>query len=74
MSGSWRYRVIRDRDGWHRITEAHTLETGFAWSADPVSAGSNTLDGLREDLQRMLDATNHPVLLEADLEREACGE
>ena len=68
MNGSWRYRVIRDKNGWHRIAEVHKLDNGeVVWTADPINPGSDTLNGLRDDLTRMLQATTKPALEETEL-------
>lgn len=44
-----------------------------AWSQDPIAAHGETLEELRDDLGRMLDALDKPILELSVLEKKITG-
>jgi hypothetical protein len=70
----WNYRVVdlsveNDDDPWLTIQEAYYDDSGLPEGYADVVAGSETLEGLRRTLQRMLDALDRPVLSPSDFNR-----
>jgi hypothetical protein len=67
----WQYRIIRDKEGGHRIAEVYVLRDGsIAWTQDPVAPYGNDFREIRADVDRMLRAFDYdpPVLIEEELE------
>lgn len=66
--GTWRYRVIRDDEGGHRVAEVYDLSDGSRpWSTNPAYPWGDTLEELQSDMNRMMLAFDLPVLVEAEL-------
>ena len=69
MMGHWNHRVVRHRAGteleYLAIHEAYygiDSEDDVSWTKNPVSVTGETVEGLRETLERMLRALDTPVL------------
>lgn len=75
MSG-WNYRVVHRDLGDEQEYVVREIHYGDQpdevklWSAEPVTASGETLDELTLDVQRMLAATEEPVLEYDDLPSE----
>lgn len=68
----WNYRVIkfsnRESDGehWYEIREVYyTDEKPTSYTAEAEGVGSDDIDGLKWELERMREALGKPVLDEA---------
>jgi hypothetical protein len=69
-SMKWNHRVVRfktddpDFSDWFEICEVYYHEDGEAFShtAEGVAVSGHSLEELRETLQRMLKAIDHPVM------------
>lgn len=62
---TWNYRVVKSKDGeddWYQIHSAYYNDYGFGLSVEGARAGGNSLDELRKDLERMLEALNKPII------------
>ena len=64
----WNHRVIKHKDGGYdffQIHEVYYKEDGEVdgYTLKGASAGGNTLDELRGELQRMLDSLDKEVLI-----------
>lgn len=65
---TWNYRVVKSKDGeddWYQIHSAYydnSELTGL--SANGASPCGNTIEQLRNDLQKMLDALDKPIIEE----------
>ena len=65
---TWQYRVVRGRDGGHRIAEVYAVSwEPPMWTVDPIAPYGDSLDELRRDVCRMQRALWQPVLVEAEL-------
>lgn len=68
---TWRYVVSVTRDGdddlWEMREYYHDVSGSELWTANSVGPSGSSLDELRSDLQRMMDALDHEIL---DLTRE----
>jgi len=67
MSG-WNHRVMKRKDGdddWYQIHEVYydSKREPDSWTADGISPGGNTLEDLRDELIRMLEATEKEILI-----------
>lgn len=62
----WNYRVIKSKDGeddYYQIHSCYYTDNVLDGSSlHPAKAGGNTLEELRADLQRMLDALDKPII------------
>tara|TARA_R110002074_G_scaffold308931_1_gene479681 strand:- start:72 stop:281 length:210 start_codon:yes stop_codon:yes gene_type:complete len=63
----WNHRVMKHKDGeddFFQIHEVYYTEDGEVdgYTLNGASAGGNTLDELRSELQRMLDSLDKEVL------------
>lgn len=70
---TWDYRVVKtisNGEEYYSIHEAYYNEEDQASSIteDPVEAFGNSLEELKLDLERMLEALNKPVLIGKDFE------
>lgn len=70
---SWTYRIIRDKDGGHRIAEVYTDDELNLWTEEPCYPWGDDLPELRSDMRRMMTAFDKPVLDEATLRETAEG-
>lgn len=64
---TWEYRVMRYVGGkgtthWHSLSIYEVYDCPIGWTKEPVTAESDTIEGLRGDLEAMLAATHKPVL------------
>lgn len=63
----WNYRVIKSKDGEDDYYQVHSIYYNdnseiSAKSLHAAKAGGNTLEELRSDLQRMLEALDKPII------------
>ena len=62
---TWNHRVVEHEDGdspWLAVAEVFYDESGAPIGYAETCVGSETLDGLKEVLERMTKALEHPVL------------
>lgn len=76
----WNYRMLRHTHGpgeeWLAIHEVYYDEKGnvVTWTEDPSQPIGDTVDDLRWDLEKMLQALDHPVIeVEHKLGQNGCG-
>lgn len=65
----WNYRIMRDECAgkhYYTIREVYHLNDGIGWTAGAASPYGDTRAELRADLLRMLDALDHPTLIDKD--------
>lgn len=65
--GHWNYRVVKTKDGdddWYAVHSCYYDDDGEADGTSLLAsrAGGNTLEQLRADLQRMLEALDKPII------------
>ena len=65
----WNHRVMKHEkadgdDDWYQIHEVYydSKREPDSWTADGISPGGNTLEDLRDELIRMLEATEKEIL------------
>ena len=65
----WNHRVFKETQPggtpWYTIREVYYPKIGGkpdSWTADAIAAGGETVEELRDELQRMLRATEQPVI------------
>ena len=58
----WNHRVFKDKDGYSIRETFYKDGKPHLWSAEPEAPFGETLDELKEDLKRMLGATEQPVI------------
>lgn len=69
---TWNHRVIQfaepsDGSLWYAIHEVHYVDgKPESYTEDPVPVASETIDGMRWTLERMLKCLEHPPLKETD--------
>ena len=73
--GHWNYRIVRSypankEEAWYSIREVYYDNNGKVngWTENAIAPESNTIEGLLETLQLMLNCLDKPVLDEANLE------
>ena len=61
---TWNHRVVRFDHDWLSICEVYYDKDGQiqGHTVDGVRVGSESIDGLREVLQKMLDSLDKPIL------------
>ena len=66
----WNHRVMKHEkadggDDWYQIHEVYydSKREPDSWTADGISPGGNTLEDLRDELIRMLEATEKEILI-----------
>jgi hypothetical protein len=70
--GHWNHRVVRQiRDGEtfygiHEVFYGLPDESDAGWTEDPISPVGETVEELRETLERMMRALDKPVILDDD--------
>jgi len=69
----WNHRVMKREkvdgdDDWYQIHEVYYKENGEVdgYTSDGIAAGGYTLEDLREELTRMLEATEKEILIYED--------
>ena len=71
--GHWNYRVIKTKDGeddYYQVHSCYYTDNKLdGTSVEPAKAAGNTLEELRADLQRMLDALDKPIIDETNLKQ-----
>jgi hypothetical protein len=74
---TWRYRIIRDQDGGHRIAEVYTdlphVPGRTSWTADPIAPYGDSLAELQRSMNLMTRALHEPVLDETELKAKIEG-
>lgn len=64
----WNYRIMRHTDAYGReyyaIHESYYNDAGevTAWTDEPAEVVSETKDGIKEELEKMLRAVDYPVV------------
>ena len=65
---TWNHKVIRKQDGrgeyYYEIHEVYYEKDGLSWISAPRTPLGDTLDDLKEILERMLKACDKPVMVE----------
>ena len=69
--GHWNYRIVRSypankEEAWYSIREVYYDNNGKVngWTEDAIAPESNTIEGLLEILQLMLNCLDKPILEE----------
>ena len=69
---TWNHRVFKTKlptgEDWFDIRETYygTGPKGISWTVEPCAPGGETIDELREELNRMLRALEYPILENVD--------
>ena len=66
---TWRYSVLKYKDGTLGIHETYMVDGELACTVEPVGPVGDTLDEVRLDLKRMAECISKPVI-----EYESIGE
>lgn len=66
----WNYRVLSIADS-VAIHEVHYDEMGMpvAYGAEPVTVGTDTIEGLKWMVERFIEALAKPMLTQADFDK-----